>query len=449
MLAAVLERFAEREAEVVVVGLLQVGLRLVLAHALQFEVRETVGLHVGEAPIGLTEVRARFDGAMVGGDGSGRVALGLQGVPQRLVEFAVARHLLEQPSVTLDGAVDIAERQQDAGIGDPHALVAGFRGHQPLALLARPRMLLQVDEGEHEVVAGSVVVGSLGEHLLQILLGVDVVLEVAGDPGEHPQPLDIVGIRREEGVDGALGVLEIPVREHGARRDDGLRQLGERRHMVRRVGLLALAVGDPVELLQGLPARGQGRVDAYRGFEGVDGLRRVARHHMAVAALLEEARVARMEGLQRGERAERLGDAVQHALRHRRDVQQVAMAAVLGEVGLGDLQHLDIAAAREGGAQHRERGVERRDVRGGRVLRLQRGSFGQKKAAGRSRPAAAVDRVSPRNGSRTGYRWCADGPGSRSRRTACWSRTPWCRGSWRSRPRSQPSSCPSPRRPRG
>jgi hypothetical protein len=305
--------------------------------------------------------------------------------------------VLEQPSVTFDGTVHVAQRQQDAGMGDPHPLIAGFGGHQPHALLARPLMLLQVDEGEHEVVAGGVVVGGLGQQLFQQLLGVDVVLEMACDPGEHPQALDVVGVVGEVGVHGALGVLEVAVSDHGACGDDRLRQLAERRHMVRRVGLLTLAAGDPVELLQGLPTRGQGRVDAYRGLEGLDRLGRVARQHVTVPALLEEARVARVEGLQRGERGERLGDAVEHALRRGDEVEQVPVAAVLAEVGIGDLQHFHIAATAERRAQHGQRCLDGGKPGGG-VLRLQCGPCGRKAVVKKKRravsgppPGVAVD----------------------------------------------------------
>ena len=71
-----------------------------------------------------------------------------------------------------------------------------------------------------------------------------------------------------------------------------------------------------------------------------------------------------MERLQRGECAERLREALQHALRDRDQVEQVPMAAVLAEVGVRDLQHLGIATPPERGAQHQQRRLEVGQFRG-------------------------------------------------------------------------------------
>jgi hypothetical protein len=65
-----------------------------------------------------------------------------------------------------------------------------------------------------------------------------------------------------------------------------------------------------------------------------------------------------MEGLQCVECAERLRDALQHALCDRDQVEELAVTAVFAQIGVRDLQHLGITAAPEGGAQHGQRRLE-------------------------------------------------------------------------------------------
>ena len=65
-----------------------------------------------------------------------------------------------------------------------------------------------------------------------------------------------------------------------------------------------------------------------------------------------------MKRLQRGQGAECFGDPLQHALRDGDEVEQLTMPAMLAEVGVGHLQHFDIATATERRAQHGQRRVE-------------------------------------------------------------------------------------------
>ena len=364
MLAAVLERLAEREAEVITVGVLQLRLCLVVSHPLEFSLREAIGLHVGEAPIRLTEIGSELDRLTVGGDGRCGLAVGFVGVSQRLVQLGVARHLLQQRAVALDGARNIAQGHHDPGVGHPHARIGWLGGHQPLGLFACALVLVQVDEGEHKVVARRVVARRLRQQLIEQHLGVGVVLEVTRDHGEHAQRLRIVRMLGEMRTDGALGVLVVAVGDHGTRGDHRLRQGCECRDMAGRVRGVCGPADDPIELLERLPAGGQGGVVADGPLEGLEGFRGIALRDMAVTALLEQPRVARMERLQRGECAERLRKALQHALRDCDQIQQVPMAAVLAEVGVRDLQHLGIATPPERGAQHQQRRLEVGQCRG-------------------------------------------------------------------------------------
>src|ERR1700722_15912790 len=54
VLPIILERLAEREAKMEAVGELGIGRRLCGAHAFDLIIRETIGLEVGEAPIGIS-----------------------------------------------------------------------------------------------------------------------------------------------------------------------------------------------------------------------------------------------------------------------------------------------------------------------------------------------------------------------------------------------------------
>ena len=288
MLAAVFERLPEREAEVIAVGVLQLRLRLVVPHPLEFGLCEAIGLHVGEAPIRLTEIGSELDRPAVGGDGLCGLAVGLVGVSQRLVELGVARHLLQQRPIALDGTRDIAQGHHDPGMGHPHARIGRLGGHQSLGLRACAWVFVQIDEREHEVVARRVVVRCLRQQLVEQHLGVGVVLEVPRDHGEHAQRLHIVGMLGEVRADGALGVLEITVGDHGARGDHRLRQRGEFRDMAGRVRSVFGPADDPIELLERLPAGGQGGVVADGPLEGFEGFRGIALRDMAVTALLEQ-----------------------------------------------------------------------------------------------------------------------------------------------------------------
>ena len=108
--------------------------------------------------------------------------------------------------------------------------------------------------------------------------------------------------------------------------------------MLLRDGRLGRLTDHPVQRGEHAPAPRQGRIQLNGMRESADRFRRLSQEGMAMAALLEQPRVAGMRVLQPLQRRERLGHALQVAQGHGAHVEQVAVRRCVRQQAIGGRQ---------------------------------------------------------------------------------------------------------------
>src|SRR5256885_10374797 len=152
--APVLERLAEREAQVVPIHEPGGGGGLESAHALELCVGETVGLEVGEAPVGIAEVRSRRSRGPVLLDRLRLPFLSLQRVRNRQVQLRIVRRFSEQLPINAQRLLVIAESDGRRRIHGTKGAIAGIDREEFARLLERGQVLVALAEHDGVVVAG-------------------------------------------------------------------------------------------------------------------------------------------------------------------------------------------------------------------------------------------------------------------------------------------------------
>ncbi len=192
ILATILERLAERKAEVVAVDERgATGLDL-LAHRGELLVGEAIGLEVGKAPVRVAEVDSLPGRFAIGALSLFAAALRLEGMTERQVQLRVAGLLPRQFSVERDGCLGRAFAHEDAGQRHPVCRVVRFCGNQDLDLLAGLLVTVQGDQREHVVVAGRPIARRGLEHGFEQRGRVLRELVLVRDLRQHPQRFDVV-----------------------------------------------------------------------------------------------------------------------------------------------------------------------------------------------------------------------------------------------------------------
>src|SRR6185312_9052903 len=148
-----LQPLAERKAQVIAVVERGAGSFLGAAHARQLLVGKTVGLEVGEAPVGIAEIPAAAGRAAIGLDGSLGLPDRLLRMPDGEVRLGIGRPADAQLAVDRDGALVLAEAHAGGGVQGLERSAVGLAGHEPVELDARLQVAMQLREDERVLLA--------------------------------------------------------------------------------------------------------------------------------------------------------------------------------------------------------------------------------------------------------------------------------------------------------
>ena len=253
-LAAILQRFAERETHVVAVGQGDGGRRFLGAHALDLVLLEPIGLEIGQAPIGVAEVGPRRRRRAIGLDRLRNLADGLQRMagPQRHVPGA--GRVLAQSRIEGQRLVVLTQTHGAGGGQDPVVDIGRIDLQQPLDLLAGRLMLLPLDQRFGIVVARRPVIGLQGQDGLQEDVRVVQRIVRQGDARQQAHGFGMIALGEQEVPRDALGKAQVAVgKQRGC--GDHLRWQGlERRHVLGGgFGVLGVT-RHPIETVEHLPA---------------------------------------------------------------------------------------------------------------------------------------------------------------------------------------------------
>ena len=104
--AAIFERLAQCKTEMIAVRQRCRRRKFFRAHALDFRVQEAVGLEIGEAPIGIAEIRPRLRGRAVGVNRFRKSPDRFQRVAQPEIDVRRLRHVLQESAIDGDRLLD-------------------------------------------------------------------------------------------------------------------------------------------------------------------------------------------------------------------------------------------------------------------------------------------------------------------------------------------------------
>ena len=339
----VLQRLAQGKAQVPAVLRRDAGRGFLGAHAAQLLVGEPVHLEIGEAPVGITEVRAGRCGRAIGVDGFRHLPDGLQGMTQPQMHPRRIRVLRQHLAIDADRRLVVPDAHLEGGGQDLVVDISGVECQQSLHLRSGQHELLPLDQGLGVFIARQPVVGLQTQHAGQ--QGLRIVEHVVGeaDPRQQAHGLGMVPVLEQPGTDDPFCGLEIPVVEQGRGGDDLRGQRGQHGHMLRRQGRVVGIPGHPVEAVQHLPAGRQGRIEMNGLQKGLDRPVRIAPGDEAHAALLVQAAVLRAGLLKPGQGLERRFDISHVPLADGGEQQEVAVVAPAPLQRRSAGQHLDVA----------------------------------------------------------------------------------------------------------
>ena len=234
VLAAVLERLAERKLEVRALGVSQSVADQCGAYRVDLVLGKAEGLQVREAPVGLTGTGLKRYGATVGRDavcfppGTGeRMPVAH---PDRRLRGMTAQDLVVDP----DRLGVIPDLRQDDGAQIAVRPVARLDGEQPLDFLHGLRRLVLTVEHERVVVTGGIKAWREFETALEEMLGVPVPPQPAGDLGEHAQCGDVVRVARKMLAQQSFRAGQVIAAQRGRGRQKA--RIARRRAHLLRVG---------------------------------------------------------------------------------------------------------------------------------------------------------------------------------------------------------------------
>ena len=179
--AAILERLAQREAQMVAVDDRGGWSCLLGPHVLDFLVREAIGLEVREAPVGVAEARPRPRGCPIGLDRLRLPADSLQGMCDRKVQLRVLGCLRHEVAIGPQGFLVLAESDASRGVKRAESPTGRIDRQKPAGLLQRRGVLVPLGEHLGVVVTGDVIVRRERQHALEQKLGVVEDLELQAD----------------------------------------------------------------------------------------------------------------------------------------------------------------------------------------------------------------------------------------------------------------------------
>src|SRR5207302_8778372 len=212
--AAVLERLAERETEVVPIDELRGVGGLDLAHARELLVREAVGLQVSEAPVGIAEVRPRRRSGPVRLDRLRLVSLRLECVRNRKVQLRILRGLGEELPIHAERFRVVAEPDARRRIHRAESAAAGIDLQELARFLERGGVLVALAEHHRVVVARDVIARVEGEQALEEEFGIVEHVELQADLREEPHRLEMIAVLQEKLPQDPLGPIDIALGKH-------------------------------------------------------------------------------------------------------------------------------------------------------------------------------------------------------------------------------------------
>jgi hypothetical protein len=301
--------------------------------------REAVGLEVGEAPVGIAEVRPASRRAAVRIDGFRGLPECLQGMADRQVHLGIGGGSGEQLPVEPDGALVLAKSHRGCRVQQPQREVPGVVLEKPVEFAAALLVAVQLDQHARVLLAGDAVMRGQREDCREQQLRIVEHLVGDADAGQQPHRLDVVAVLEQVAPDQWLCELQIAIGEQPCGHHDLLRKLAQRCDVASRHGGVFRLPGHAIQALEHGPAAWQRVVDVHGLEESSDGLGCLTHLHVAAAAFLVEAAEARMVVLDSVEGLHGIGDAVQVALCDGDAQQSVAMASDFRVQPLAGGQH--------------------------------------------------------------------------------------------------------------
>ena len=217
VLAAVLERLAEREIQVQPVLVFEVRALQLRPHRGDVGIVETEGLEVGQAPPGIAEARVEFEAAAIGGDRAFAQARGLQRVPLAEPDMGLVGMFGEEVFVQFDRFPEVAGTAQHHRPEVAIAGIAGVLGQQPFDLGQRLLRAIAAVQDHGVVLARRMEARRQLQATLEQVGGVLVAPDPRRDFGQHPDRGDIGGRTPQPAAQQRLGMGNVVVDEGAAR----------------------------------------------------------------------------------------------------------------------------------------------------------------------------------------------------------------------------------------
>ncbi len=320
----VFEMFPERETQVNAV--LQRGGRsaLRLDHLPLFRRSKPIGLQVGQAPVGVTEIGSGSVRHPVGFDGRRRVADGLQGVAAQQLQQVPVLYPFDHLIVYLQGGVVIAHGDTLVGIADPVFVIVRIFLQQSLRLPQRLGVFLTQIQHPDIVMAGEPVVRLELERAFEDELRVIQHARSNTHVRQQPHGLDMAWILFQKRTAQLLGPVMPAFGHHVSDRQQLARQSVQ--PLIPRGGILG--GGGVMRLQQGgqRAPTGQQRIVqpdgvAESGQRGV----RLIQGQPAMALLLESPAIVRPQLLKACQRIQGVGWTARVTLNYRQQIKRLVV----------------------------------------------------------------------------------------------------------------------------
>ena len=277
-------------------------------HARQLIRGEAVGLQIGEAPVGIPEVRATVGGAVVGGDRVLSLPECFQRVPDGQVRLGIPGSPDQQLAIQAYRAFVLTKAYARRRVQGLKRAVVGFRLHELLKLAAALLITVQLDEHEGVLLARGTIVGCALEYRGEQHLRIEVDPVRDADAGQQAHSLDVIAVLEEIRAHQRLGRFQLAICKQPGRNDDLLWQGAQRRHLAGCGGSVVRLALHAVQALEHPPRPRERMIEVHGLEERFDRWRRLPQRDVTAAALLVQTTEARMMLLERDECREGLGN---------------------------------------------------------------------------------------------------------------------------------------------